>query len=375
MKFIGIDLHTNKFTCCYRNENSSADGKGEKWTETFRLDSSGLMAFYQTLCPETYVLVEATISTSYFVGLIEPLVKEVIVANTNELKQISLARKNTDKVDADILCRVLKMQVLSGEQTISPVTIPPIEIQELRGLFTTYQLLKKEIAQNKNRIHSLLKEKLYGFTQEEIFSQKSRKMIREIEGDRGPEGSMMCRQINILLDLIETLEVHVESVKEMIQEQAEPFMREIQILTSMKGISVFIAIAIIADIIKVERFKNSKAFTSYLRSAPRVSNSNTSISIRGTNKKGRKLAATLITQSLNHVLSASSKLAEWYNRLVEYKKAGLVRTGLRRRVLAEIYQMLKKGEYHYGREVEKHEAKMGQYKKFLEKRKNLLKGA
>jgi hypothetical protein len=58
-----------------------------------------------------------------------------------------------------------------------------------------------------------------------------------------------------------------------------------------------------------------------------------------------------------------------------YKKPGLVRTGLRRRVFAEIYQMLKKGEYHYGREAGKHEAKVKQYKRFLEKRKNLFKSA
>ncbi|MDR2659243.1 MAG: transposase [Spirochaetaceae bacterium] len=55
----------------------------------------------------------------------------------------------------------------------------------------------------------------------------------------------------------------------------------------MKGISVFIAIVIIADIIDVSRFKDSKHFTSYLRSAPRVSNSNTSTSIKGTNEPPR----------------------------------------------------------------------------------------
>ncbi|MDR2951730.1 MAG: IS110 family transposase, partial [Treponema sp.] len=54
----------------------------------------------------------------------------------------------------------------------------------------------------------------------------------------------------------------------------------------------------------------------------------------------------------------------------EYKKAGLVRTGLRRRVLAEIYQMLKKGEYHYYRDEKNHGVKMAQYKRFLEKQKN-----
>jgi hypothetical protein len=49
----------------------------------------------------------------------------------------------------------------------------------------------------------------------------------------------------------------------------------------------------------------------------------------------------------------------------------MVRAGLRRRVLAEIFQMLKKGEYHYGRDAAEHEAKIYQYRRFLEKEKNI----
>jgi hypothetical protein len=77
-----------------------------------------------------------------------------------------------------------------------------------------------------------------------------------------------------------------------------------------------------------------------------------------------------LTQSLNHVLNASKKLKTWYDRLSEYKKAGLVRTGLRRRVFAEIYQMLKKREYHYDMDALNHETKMSRYRAFLEKEKN-----
>ena len=368
MTFIGIDLHTNRFTCCYRNENFPSDGEDGKRIETYALDSYGLAAFYKTLTPQTYVLVEATITSFSFVRLIQPMVKEVIVANTYELKQISLGRKKTDKIDADKLCRILKMQVISGEKTISPVTVPPLPIQELRGLFSTYRLQKKQSTQIKNRIHSLLKEKLYGYTREEIFSKKVRKEIREIE-----KGSVMSFQINELFDLLEYLETRIQALGDKIKEQATPFMREIEILTSMKGVSVFIAIAVVADIIKVDRFKDSKSFTSYLRSAPQVESSNTSVRIKGTNKKGRKLSATLLTQSLNHVLDASPKLNKWYARLTQYKKAGLVRTGLRRRVFAEMYQMLKKGEYHYGRDVKNHEKKLLEYKKFLEKRRKVSK--
>ena len=371
MNFIGIDLHTNRFTCCYRDERSSAENPVKsREIRTFDLDGQGVAAFFRTLTKETYVMVEATITTFSFVRLFKDLVKDVVIANTYELKQVSLARCNTDKIDADKLCRILKAQVLSGEQLVSPVVIPPVKIQDLRSLFTTYRLYKKQNTQLKNRIHSLLKEQLHGFTQEQIFSKKDRENIRKIS----PETPMHF-QVNQLLDRLERDEADVEELENQVLIQAVPFMKQIEILTSMKGVSVFIAIAIIADIIDVNRFRNSKAFTSYLRSAPRVANSNTSVSIRGTNKKGRKLSATLLTQSLNHVLESSLKLRSWYDRLCEYKKPGLVRTGLRRRVLAEIFQMLKKEEYHYGRDKKNHEAKMDKYRIFLKKREILLEAA
>ena len=367
MQFIGIDLHTNKFTCNYRDEETPADAKKGKRTETYDLNEYGVTKFIETLDNETYVLVEATITTFAFVRLVQPFVKEIIVANTYELKQISQARNNTDKLDAYILSRLLKMQVMSGERAVSPVYVPPEDIQELRALFTTYRLQKKQSTQIKNRIHSLLKEQLYGFTQEEIFDKKSREKIRNFDC-----GENLSFQLNLLFDQLEFIEAQIEKLREQIELQVAPHMKEIEILTSMKGVSVFTAAAVIADISSVERFKNSKHFTSYLRSAPSVSNSNTSERARGTNKKGRKLASTLITQSLTHVLNASRRLSRWYENQTQYKKKGLVRTGLRRKVFTEIYKMLVKGEYHYARDENNHRTKMSQYRTFLKKRKILL---
>lgn len=362
MKYVGIDVHTNRFTCAYRDDQSMLDQKKDREIKSFSIDAQDLQAFYQTIDEDTYVLLEATSTSFTFARLIIPLVKEVVIANPYELKQISCSNIKTDKIDADKLSRLIAMQVKSGVQMITPVTIPPEEIQDLRALFTTYRLYKKQMVQTKNRIHSLLKEHLYGFTQEAIFGKKSRKEIREIS-----DNEVLKFQINLLMDQLEREEQDCERLKEQILLNAVPYSNEVDILCSMKGISVFLAIAIITDIIDIRRFKNSKVFTSYLRSAPGVSSSNTSTTITRTMKKGRKLSAVLLTQSLNHMLDANSKLDRWYTRLCKYKKAGLVRTGLRRRVLTEIFQMLKKQEYHYNRDKVNHTSKMSQYRTFLKR--------
>ncbi|MDR1288311.1 MAG: hypothetical protein LBK08_11945 [Treponema sp.] len=75
MQCIGIDVHTNRFPCCYRDE-----GPTEKRIETFELDEAGLAAFYRTLTADTYVPVEATITSFCFVRLFKDRVKEAIIA-------------------------------------------------------------------------------------------------------------------------------------------------------------------------------------------------------------------------------------------------------------------------------------------------------
>jgi hypothetical protein len=45
----------------------------------------------------------------------------------------------------------------------------------------------------------------------------------------------------------------------------------------------------------------------------------------------------------DHIPGASVKLRDWYMQLWEYKKPGLVRTGLRMRIPAEIYHIEERG--------------------------------
>jgi hypothetical protein len=64
-----------------------------------------------------------------------------------------------------------------------------------------------------------LKEQLYGFTQEEIFAQKSRKQIRGISSD-----PVLKFQINQLMDRLEWNEADVDALKERVLLHAEPYL-------------------------------------------------------------------------------------------------------------------------------------------------------
>ena len=362
MTYLGIDLHSNCFTCCFVFED------GSKYKTGFTLEPDSLKLFYRYLNTETYVMVEASTNTFKFVELIQDRVKEVFVANTHKLKLISLVKKKTDKIDAEKLAIYLKMQILSGEELIKPVYIPDKTIQDLRSLFSTYKLLRKQIGQLKNRIHALLKQNLFPFTKTYIFGKAHREAIKNLYME---ETALF--QLHFLFKILEQLEGNIREIEEKIYLIGAVHMKEIDVLTSMKGISVFTAIALIADIATIQRFPNSKHFASYLRSAPGVDNSNDTTRVTKTNKFGRKLSVTLLSQSLNHFRDSNVKLRKWYERKSEYmEKKGKIRMALCRRVFTELYQMLKKQEYHYFRDKNNHQKKMEEYAKFLEKNNVIL---
>jgi hypothetical protein len=127
---------------------------------------------------------------------------------------------------------------------------PPKEVCDLRALFSTYRLSRKRTTLTKNRIHPLLKENLYGFTREEIFGKASREKIRTISGDE-----RLKFQLNLLPGRLGREEQDAGDLKEKTLTAAAPFMARTGILTSMCGISVFIAIAIVADITGISRFR------------------------------------------------------------------------------------------------------------------------
>jgi len=94
MKYIGIDLHSNKFTCCYLSS------EGETMMYTFNLTDDDLELFYNSLTKEDYVAVEVSTNTFRFTDLFEDKVKQVYIIDPLRFSIIHNTSKKTDKIDA-----------------------------------------------------------------------------------------------------------------------------------------------------------------------------------------------------------------------------------------------------------------------------------
>jgi transposase len=365
-EFIGIDLHTAKFNCCFLT--SGEDGKREF---SFPVSDEGITAFLSVAGRDSFVMVEASCGTFEFVSRIKDHVGCCYIANPHKLKLISMVKKKTDKIDAEKLALFLKMQILSGEELIKPVYMPEKTIRQLRSCFTNYKTMTGISVQIKNAIHAVFKQHLICIPRKSL----SAKTKREAYIDSYNLSDAVKSQLRILFNQLKQTEENIKSMEELIMVIGSEYYKEVELLTSIKGVSIIMALALIADIATIDRFPNAKHLCSYLRSTPSVDSSGETVRIGRTNKFGRKLSISLLSQSALHFRKAHEQLDTWYLTKSKTKGRGKMRMALLRKMIVQVYHILSNKEYHRYRDEANHLRKMKAYNSFLQKNEILIKKA
>ena len=89
-KFMGIDLHTNRFNYHMIDDNGETKSRG------FEINEESLQQFYHHIDENTHLILEASANSFKFYDLVKDRVKDVIVANPRQLRLISFVNKKTD---------------------------------------------------------------------------------------------------------------------------------------------------------------------------------------------------------------------------------------------------------------------------------------
>ena len=139
MRYIGVDLHKTNFVVGFLSEDDRAQ------TETFPLNGQGLARFKRRLHPDDQLAVEVSANTFYFCRQVRDRLAKVVVVDTYRFAVIARSKTKTDKKDALMLARFLKLGWLPE------VPVPSEQVEQLRHLFQARESLVRMRTQDPDK--------------------------------------------------------------------------------------------------------------------------------------------------------------------------------------------------------------------------------
>ena len=246
MRYIGVDLHKTNFVACFLSEDEQAKA------ETFTLDPKGLTRFKRRLSREDKLAVEASANSSYFYRQIRERVGEVVVVDTYRFAVIAKSKQKTDKKDAALLARFLKLGYLPA------VPMPTEQVEQLRHLYRARESLVRMTTQLKNMAHAALVRSGYAYGRAAFNSKRSRVRLLGLE-----QLSRVDRQvIEMSIRQMGQLEGEIKQIEAEIVSRGAG-LAGVERLLQIKGMNLLSAIGLLAEVGSIELFETSKQLVAY----------------------------------------------------------------------------------------------------------------
>jgi len=171
--------------------------------------------------------------------------------------------------------------------------------------------------------------------------------------------------VGVYLKELELLEREVRELDKAILSLIDSIKDKIEILMSVPGIGLDLAIKILAEIGEIDRFPSAKHLVSYAGLAPTAKNSGgRSRSGKPTKKSNKHLRRYMYLVAMGAVRSKNSVVRKWFDRLIgrgKHFKVAII--AVARRLLAIIWHLLMKGEKWFGEDFVKKLRKLPKIRK------------
>jgi len=320
MSYLGIDLHTNSLTVCYRTQ------QGKERLCTFALKD--LDAFGKTLRKRDRVAVEATGNTRWFVEQIRRRVKEVIVVDPNKFEVITRSVNKTDKHDARTLAYFLSKDMLPQAR------IKDEQTAQLHSLAETRDKLVKQRTALINKIHNVLNSHGIKLKKESLGTQKGLDTIWAWDWP-----TVVAVELKVLVDQIANFHGAIKRLDDELSDGGRRLKGHAN-LSSIKGIGEKSATVLLSVIGNVKDFANEDKLSAYFGIVPRVSNSNETVHHGRITKRGSKLGRTTLVQCTLIAIRYSPYLRRFYDRIKLRRGSGKAIIATARKFLGIIYNTL-----------------------------------
>lgn len=323
--YIGCDLHKRTSNLCIKTQSGRL--LSETKIKTTKEEFQRILSEYAG----AHIVFEP-VSQSWWLGdILEELGLVVYLANAREVKAIAHARVKNDKIDAAVLCDLLRGNLLPESYRSTKEARAWKEQVRFR---TSLIGMRTQI---KNKIHGLLGRNGIVAPLGMIFGPKGRAWLEAL-----PLSALHREHLTQYLKLIDTYEAQIALATKVIEETVAT-ADEAKRLLSIPGISYVSALSIMSELDTIERFHDCKQVASYAGLVPSVYASGDSIRYGRLTKRGSKTLRTILIEVAHSQgrLKRSVGLKPYFERIEKRKGSRTATVATARKLCVIIYHILK----------------------------------
>jgi transposase len=280
------------------------------------------------------IAIEAGNQTAWIYDALTEMGAKVTVVNPTKVKLIAESRRKTDKIDAKILCELLRIKALPH-----PVHMPGPQARALRGLLVARRQLISARTKLCNVVRGMVRQA--GI----ILPPRALSTFKGWQRLMG-KGFDQPHLLTIVAAYYETFVSLTRSIQELDRELAERERQEKRAarLQTIPKVGQIASLTFLAAVDDVQRFPSSRKLVGYSGLAPTVRSSGERTVYGSISREGRRELRMVWVQIAHLVAADSSRatqpLRTWFNRVARRRGKKTATVALARRLLVIAYRLL-----------------------------------
>ena len=281
------------------------------------------------------IAIEAGNQTAWVYDALVQMGAQVTVVNPTKVKLIAESRRKTDKIDAKILCELLRIDALP-----TPVHVPGPDTRALRGLLVARRQLISARTKLCNVVRGMLRQEGIRLPPRALSSLAGWRRLLA----RGFEQAHLPIVVATYFDTFVSL---TDSIRDLERELAEYERRDQRAarLQTMPRVGRIGALTFLAAVDDVHRFPSSRKLVGYSGLAPTVRSSGKRTQYGSISRAGRRELRAVWVQ-IAHLVAidktrATRPLRTWFNKVARRRGKKTATVALARRLLVIAYHVLR----------------------------------
>lgn len=254
MNYVGVDYHK-------RYSYVTAIDEAGRMTGARRVDNTvgDFRSFFETLDGPIAAVVEASRTWGVMYDLLEGLdgMESVTLAHPQKVRAIAAAKIKTDKIDAETLAQLLRVNLIPAAH------IPGRETRAFKEMIRQRVFLVRLRTRLKNRIHVLLdRRRIPGPSVSDLFGKRGTDYLRQLKLS-GVDGEILRENLHLLETLNQLIKEAERDIQRLIGDDPR-----VTVLRTVPGLGPTLAAVVAMEIDDIRRFATAAKLASYAGLVP-----------------------------------------------------------------------------------------------------------